>query len=130
MTAEKLRRIAFSVLFLPLLAPLFGCREKGPAGQAAPPEVEVVSVVQRDVPIYRDWVGTLDSEVNATISAQVSGYLISRAYREGSIVTNGQILFQIEPAPFEATLDQAKSDLARAQATETRWALTVQRYTP
>jgi len=60
----------------------------------------------------------------------VSGYLISRAYREGSVVTNGQILFQIEPAPFEATLDQAKSDLARAQATETRWALTVQRYTP
>ena len=90
----------------------------------------MVAVEQKDVPIYRDWVGTLDSEVNATISAQVSGYLLSRNYQEGTMVTNGQVLFQIDPAPFKAALDQAKAQLAEDKATEVKQALTVKRYRP
>jgi membrane fusion protein, multidrug efflux system len=107
-----------------------GCKEKGAAKPVAPPEVEVVTVAQQDVPIYRDWVGTLESEVNATISAQVSGYLLSRKYSEGSTVTNGQVLFQIDPAPFQADLDKARSQLSQAQATQEKYALNVKRYTP
>jgi membrane fusion protein (multidrug efflux system) len=107
----------------------FGCKKsEGPP--PTPPTVEFVTVVQRDVPVYREWVGTLEGEVNATISAQVTGYLLTRNYTEGSVVTNGQVLFQIDPAPFKATLDQAKSDVARAEATQVRWALTVDRYKP
>jgi membrane fusion protein (multidrug efflux system) len=75
-------------------------------------------------------VGTLEADVNATISAQVSGYLVSRAYNEGSMVTNGQLLFQIERAPFQAALDKAKAQLSQAQAQKQKYALDVTRYTP
>jgi membrane fusion protein (multidrug efflux system) len=90
----------------------------------------VVGVTQRDVPIYHEVVGTLEGDVNAAISAQVGGYLLSRDYNEGSIVTNGQVLFQIDPAPFGAELDKAKAQRAEAQATQEKWALTVKRYRP
>jgi len=123
-------RMTLAVCFLPLLASLPGCKEKEQAQPAAPPEVVVVAVEQRDVPIYRDWVGTLEGEVNATISAQVSGYLVKQAYKEGRMVTNGQVLFQIEQAPFKATLDQAKAQLAEAQARKGKTAMDVVRYTP
>ena len=107
-----------------------GCKPKQETQPAAPPQVEVVAVQQQDVPIYRDWVGTLDGDVNATISAQVSGYLLTRNYREGSIVTNGQVLFQIDPASFQAALDKAKAQLTQAQAQKEKYALDVKRYTP
>jgi membrane fusion protein (multidrug efflux system) len=87
-------------------------------------------VVSSNVPIFREWVGTLDSEINATISAQVSGYLLSRNYDEGSMVTNGQVLFQIDPSPFEATLARAKAQLVEAQARKGKTAIDVRRYTP
>ena len=106
-----------------------GCKkEEGPP--PSPPTVEVVAVTQRDVPIYRESVGTLAGDVNATISAQVTGYLISRDYTEGTAVTNGQVLFRIDPKPFQAELDKAQSQLAQAQATEKKYALMVERYTP
>ncbi len=79
-----------------------------------PPEVEVVSVVQKDVPIYSEWIGTLDGLVNADIKAQVSGYLLKQAYTEGSFVQKGQLLFEIDPGPFQAVLDQAQGQLAQA----------------
>ena len=107
-----------------------GCKNKSGEATATPPTVEVVAVEQKDVPIYRDWVGTLEGEVNATISAQVTGYLVSRNYVEGSQVTNGQVLFQIERAPFEAALAQAKAQLVEAEARKGKTALDVQRYTP
>ena len=113
-----------------VLAPFSGCKEKEQAGPTSPPEVEVVAVEQRDVPIYREWVGTLEGDVNATISAQVSGYLVSRAYNEGGLVTNGQVLFQIEQAPFKAALTKAKAQLAEAQAHKGKTAMDVERYTP
>src|SRR6516162_10856690 len=96
---------------------LTGC-EKTEGPPPAPPTVEVVAVTQRDVPIYHEVVGTLEGNVNASISAQVSGYLLSRDYKEGSRVTNGQVLFQIDPAPFKAEVDKAKSQLAEAKATQ------------
>jgi membrane fusion protein (multidrug efflux system) len=106
-----------------------GCEKK--AEQApTPPTVEVISVGQRDVPIYHTVVGTLEGDVNATISAQVTGYLLNRGYTEGSFVTNGQVLFQIDQGPFQAELEKSKSQVAQAQATEQKFALTVQRYRP
>jgi membrane fusion protein (multidrug efflux system) len=82
---------------------------------ARPMEVEVVPVEQRDVPIYSEWIGTLDGTVNADIKSQVTGYLLSRNYTEGSFVKKGQLLFEIDPRPFEAALEQAKGELAKAR---------------
>jgi membrane fusion protein (multidrug efflux system) len=117
------------VALLGLIAILCGCQKKE-ALPPPPPTVEVVAVEQKDVPIYHQVVGTVEGEVNATISAQVTGYLLSRRYQEGSHVTNGQVLFQIDPAPFNAALEKSKSQLVQAQATQERWALTVTRYKP
>jgi membrane fusion protein (multidrug efflux system) len=87
------------------------------AQQQAPPptNVSVVQVVQKDVPIYGDWVATLDGYVNAVIQPQVSGYLIKQDYREGSFVHKGDVLFEIDPRPFQAVVDQAKGQLAQAK---------------
>src|ERR1700746_2728304 len=81
-----------------------------------PPVVEVAPVEQRDVPIYGEWIGTLTGQVNADVKAQVTGYLLTRNYKEGSFVRKGQLLFEIDSRPFQAALDQAKGQLAQAQA--------------
>lgn len=99
-----------------LIATGVGC--SGPSsGATAPavPDVEVVDVQQKDVPIYNEWIGTLDGLVNADIKAQVSGYLLEQAYKEGTFVQKGQLLFQIDPRPFQAALDQAQGFVAQAQ---------------
>ncbi len=93
-----------------------GCGKSEQKQAAPPPMVEVVRVVQRDVPIHQEWVGTLDGMVNAQILAQVTGYLIRQDYREGERVKKGQLLYQIDPRPFQATLDGARADLAREEA--------------
>ncbi len=85
------------------------------ATTAAPAVVEVAQVEQRDVPIYSEWIGTLDGFVNADIKAQVTGYLLQQAYQEGSFVKKGQLLFQIDPRPFQAALDQAQGQLAQSE---------------
>ena len=99
-----------------LLATGTGCSRQS-VGAAAPavPDVEVVEVQQKDVPIYSEWIGTLDGLVNADIKAQVSGYLLEQAYKEGTFVKEGQLLFQIDPRPFQAALDQAQGLLAQAE---------------
>jgi membrane fusion protein (multidrug efflux system) len=101
------------------------------------PTVEVVQVQQENVPIYGEWIGTLDGLVNADVRAQVTGYLLKQGYQEGSFVKQGQLLFQIDPRPFQAALDQAqgqlaqaKAMLANAQAVQRRTELDVERYTP
>ena len=81
-----------------------------------PPVVEVAAIEQKDVPIYGEWIGTLTGQVNADVKAQVTGYLLTRNYKEGSFVRKGQMLFEIDPRPFQAALDQAKGQLAQAQA--------------
>ena len=90
---------------------LAGCGEEKATAPVAP-LVEVAPVVQRDVPIVREWVGSADGLVNAKINAQVQGYLIKQNYKEGSFVRKGQVLFEIDPRPFQAALAQAKGQLA------------------
>jgi membrane fusion protein (multidrug efflux system) len=92
---------------------LTGCGEKKAAAPAAP-AVEVANVAVKDVPIVREWVGTTDGLVNGKINAQVQGYLIKQNYKEGSEVKKGQVLFEIDPRPFQAALEQAKGQLAIA----------------
>jgi RND family efflux transporter MFP subunit len=109
-----------------------------PAVSAGPPaEVMVTQVQQKDVAIYSEWIGTLDGLVNANVKAQVTGYLLEQNYQEGSFVQKGQLLFQIDPRPFQAVLDQAegqlaqaKAQLANAEAVQLRNQLDVDRYTP
>lgn len=101
------------------------------------PLVEVVKVEQKDVPIFGEWIGTLDGIENADVRAQVTGYLQKQEYQEGAFVRKGQLLFQIDPRPFQAALDQAegqleqsKAMLANAQAVQGRTQLDVERYKP
>jgi RND family efflux transporter MFP subunit len=92
-----------------------GCaQKKGPTGAA--PQVQVARVIQKDVSIHSEWVATLDGYVNAQIQPQVSGYLIKQDYSEGSFVHKDDVLFEIDPRPFQAVLDQAKAQLAQAEA--------------
>jgi RND family efflux transporter MFP subunit len=121
------------------------------AAHPEPLDVLVASVQQKDVPVYKEWIGTLDGLVNADIKAEVSGYLVEQTYKEGSFVSRGQLLFQIDQRPFQAALDQSQAQLAesqgqleqaRAQATQAeaqvavaeanqrRTQLDVDRYTP
>lgn len=116
-------KITLPMLVLAFLPMLSGCRQGGAAPPDAVPEVQVATVEQGDVPIYAESVGTLEAEVNATISAQVGGYLVSRDYTEGSLVTNGQVLFQIDDRTYKAALDQAEAKLGKSE-------MDVQRYTP
>src|SRR6202163_524078 len=89
-------------------------RSSAGATEPTAPEVEVVSVEQRDIPIYREWIGTLDGLVNAAIRSQVTGYLLTQDYSEGSFVRKGQLLFQIDPRSLQAAVDQARGQLAQA----------------
>ncbi len=116
-----------------------GCQHQQTRANPAPAAVKVgvVQVVQRDVPIYGDWVGTLDGYTNANITPQVSGYLIRQDYREGSLVHKGDVLFEIDPRPFQAALEQAqgqvaqaRGQLAQAQAQVGLAAINVKRDTP
>jgi membrane fusion protein (multidrug efflux system) len=107
------------------------------AQPARVPEVEVVQVEQKEVPIYGEWIGTLDGFTDADVKAQVTGYLLRQAYQEGSFVKKGQLLFEIDPRPFQAALDQAEGQLAQAraqlataQAIQVRTQLDVEKYTP
>jgi membrane fusion protein (multidrug efflux system) len=100
------------------------------APAASPPAVEVTPVIQKDVALEGEWVGTLEGYVNAQIQPQVSGYLIRRDYQEGGFVRQGQVLFEIDPRPFQAALDQAKGQLAQAQAQMANADMNVKRDTP
>jgi len=106
---------------------------KGETASAPPPplvQVEVADVIQKDVPIQMEWVGTTDGSNNALIRAQVSGYLIKRPYTEGSFVKKGDLLFELDPSKFQTVLDQALGDLAKAQAQFTKSKQDVDRDTP
>ena len=94
-----------------------GCGPSAPAAKpkAPPPEVSVVEVVPRDIPVYGEWVGTLDGLVNAKIKAQVSGYLTQQLYKEGTVVRQGQPLFQLDPRPFEALVAQAQGTVSQSK---------------
>ena len=108
--------IGICLFLIPLLGLTFaGCgKEEKVAPQA--PIVEVVEVVKKDVPVYSEWVATLDGMVNATIKVQVQGYLIKQNYKEGDLVKKGQVLFEIDPRTFQAALDEAKGQLGISEA--------------
>ena len=96
------------------------CSRKPAQTAPPPPEVEVTTVQPRDVPRVLERVSTLDGFINANINAQVQGYIVSRDYHEGSDVKKGDILFQIDPRPFEAALAQAKGTLAKDRANQVK----------
>jgi RND family efflux transporter MFP subunit len=106
--------VTVCLINLALIA-MTGCKRSTHTA-SSPPVVEVAQVETRDVPVYGEWIGTLTGQVNANIKAQVTGYLLTRNYKEGSYVRKGQLLFQIDPRPFQAALDQAKGQLALAEA--------------
>ena len=106
-----------------------GCaQQKPPAGSG--PQVQVARVVQKDVSLYSEWVATLDGYVNAQIQPHVSGYLIRQDYQEGSFVHKDDVLFEIDPRPFQAVLDQANAQLAQAEAQLDNATLNVNRDIP
>jgi len=110
-------KFLFMLIFLVTAFSLAGCQEEKKAvAPPPPPDVLVAEVIQKDVPIYREWVGTTDGMVNATILAQVQGYLIKQNYKEGDYVKKGTLLFEIDPRPFQAALDEARAALAKQQA--------------
>jgi len=121
----------YLIILASLLAvALTGCSKKEATAAAAPPEVEVTGVIQQDVPLYTECISTLDGYVNAEIRPQVSGYLLKQNYQEGTVVGKGQTLFEIDPRPFEAALEQAKGQLAQADAQLGKTKLDVARDTP
>ena len=109
---------------------LTACGEKQAAAPPPPPDVGVAQVEQRDVPVYGEWVAQLNGPVNSDITPKVQGYLLTQDYVNGSIVRKGQLLFQVDPRPFEAGLDQAKADVERAASALSRAGNDVQRDTP
>jgi membrane fusion protein (multidrug efflux system) len=136
----KLKHVAWAsagLFAVILFVIVFRLAAKPAAKAPAPPAVEVAQVEQKDLPIYGEWIGTLAGQVNANVQAQVTGYLLRRDYQEGSFVRKGQLLFEIDPRPFQAARDQAeaqlaqaKAQLANAQANQVRTQLDVDRYIP
>jgi membrane fusion protein (multidrug efflux system) len=109
----KFRALCYSFPIIGLSI-LSSCQQKAAPPAPPPPEVGVSTVIAKDVTTYGDWVASLDGYVNAQIQPQVTGYLIRQDYREGSAVSKGQVLFEIDPRPFQALVDQAKGQLAQA----------------
>jgi RND family efflux transporter MFP subunit len=96
---------------------------------SSPPEVQVTDVIQRDVPVVREWIGSLDGSVNADIRARISGYVISLNYKEGSLARKGDLLFQIDSTTYDAALEQAQAGLAQAEANQLQTEQTEKRET-
>jgi len=115
---HKLSVSAITVVAVGILGALIIAGRSNKPAQAAPrpPDVEVVRVEQKDVPVYSEWIGTTEGMVNADIKAQVTGYLLRQDYQEGSFVRKGQLLFEIDPRPFQALVNQAKGDLAKSES--------------
>jgi len=134
-SSVKLYSLA-QVMATAILLSSLGCGKSGPS-KPPPPDVEVVQVEQKDVPVWNEWIGTLDGLVNAQIKPQVTGYLLRQAYTDGAFVKKGQLLFEIDPRTFQAALDQAKGQLANAEgqlatahANQVKAQNDVTRYTP
>ncbi len=112
--------LAFAVMIAVFAA---GCGDKsGAAGPPSPPAVRVEPVVERDVPISSEWVGTLVGYITAQIRARVAGHLVSQNYKEGSLVKSGDLLFQVDPRPFQTAADQsdARLHLAESQVSQAK----------
>src|SRR4026208_967310 len=120
MNHQRLFTIVASGALLVFMLFVAGCSRKAPQAGPPAPEVLVTTVTPKDVPRILERVATLDGFINANINAQVQGYIVSRDYQEGSGVKKGDLLFQIDPRPFEAALAQAKGTLAKDQANQVK----------
>jgi membrane fusion protein (multidrug efflux system) len=127
---NPLPRLIRRVLLSGSLVIAGGCSGSKAAAPPPPPDVEVATVVERDTPIYSEWVASLDGSVNADIQPRVSGYIIKQNYRDGAPVRKGEVLFEIDPRPFKAALDYATAQLAQAEAQLGKATLDVERDTP
>jgi RND family efflux transporter MFP subunit len=130
---QFLGRFHAALVLAALLTLASACRNTAAsptAGGPPPPDMSVITVAPERVALSSEWIGTLDGYVNAQIRPQVSGYLIKRTYQEGGVVKKGQVLFEIDPRPFEATLAQANAQLAEAQAQLGKTERDLQRDTP
>jgi membrane fusion protein (multidrug efflux system) len=132
----RLRLHVAPLLVFSLILALIGCR-KSQQPTTSPPDVEVVEVMQKDVPIWKEWIGTLDGLWNAQIRPQVTGYLLRQTYKDGAFVKKDQLLFEIDPRTFQAAVDQYKGQLANAegllasaQANQVKTQNDVNRYAP
>lgn len=112
------------------LATIAGCASKAPAPPPPPPGVTVTPVIQKDVPIQQEWVGTMVGNTDADIRPKVEGYLLSRLYAEGSFVEKGQAMFQLDKRQAQAAVEQATGNLERARAALSQAQIDVRRYTP
>jgi membrane fusion protein (multidrug efflux system) len=114
-----IRFMTVTLVACALMVTLTGCGGNGPAkavlAAPGPMPVSVVEVKSADVPLHNEWVGTLDGYVNAQIQPQVNGYLVRQNYREGQVVAKGEVLFEIDPRPFRAALEQAKGQVGQAE---------------
>ena len=132
---KSLRRRPFRVLAAaaPVAMTLLlaaGCAKKEAAAPPPPPAVEVAPVIQKDVPIHQEWIGSLDGFVNAEIRPQIEGYVLKQTYKDGFLVHAGETLFEIDPRQFQATYDQARGTLSQYEATLANAKTTVARYRP
>src|SRR5262245_28158939 len=128
MARATLRFTGLTLAALAAFSP--GCSKKKEAPPPPTPTVGVTAVTTRDVPIFREWIGSLDGFVNAEIRPQIEGYLLRQEYKEGSVVRSGEALFEIDPREFQAALDQARGNVAQYQASLANAKTTVARYTP
>jgi membrane fusion protein (multidrug efflux system) len=128
MSNSLLAKSRFTAFLILAALVAVGCKKK--SSPPPPPEVQFITATPTNVPIFEEWIGTLNGFVNAQIRAQVTGYLLTQNYTEGSQVKKGDLLFQIDPRPFQAMLDQTKSKLAQDQAQFDKTALDVKRYKP
>ena len=106
----------YAVLISSSFLLFIGCEKKEATAPPPPPAVKVADVVQKDIPIFSEWVAQLNGDTNAQIMPKVQGYVLRKTYQEGNLVSQGQLLFEIDPRPFEAALDQAQAQLAVAKA--------------
>lgn len=131
---KRIGAVFHDLFILALISLIAGCNgQAGPKAATSPlppPEVLVVEVIQQDVPIYFEWIGTTEGYVNAQIRPRVQGSLQSRDYKEGSLIKTGQLMFGIDPREYQAALNQALGDLGRAEANLGKTQLDVARFTP
>jgi|HubBroStandDraft_2_1064218.scaffolds.fasta_scaffold52447_2 membrane fusion protein (multidrug efflux system) len=123
-------RFLLPCLFLLGAAFCAGCSSENAKPAPPPPGVTVSTVVQKNVPISQEWVGTMAGNTDADIRPKVDGFLLSRLYQEGSYVKKGQPMFQLDKRQTQAAVDQAQSQLERANASLTQAQINVKRYTP
>jgi RND family efflux transporter MFP subunit len=123
-----MKRNYLYLVVLTLSLAVVGCGKKEEAAPSAPPEVLVTTATEEDVPVFSEAIATMDGYVNTQIHSQVTGYLIKQAYQEGAVVKQGDLLFEIDPRPFQADLDKAAADLVNKQAQLLRTKQDLDRY--